>query len=154
MDQTRWHDFLGYLRIVITIFELDRRSSQILDAINLIGVHRTPFASDSRADPRGFLRRWSNWCDSGDYRRSQECTGVQTRQPGAIFFSTLVGCLIVVIGVVYVSLHLNLPNGGKPSSSTDYRWHAVMCVLWWGSDWEFPAVRCCCSVATRFSYTS
>jgi hypothetical protein len=46
---------------------------------------------------------------------------VQTRQPGAIFFSTLVGCLIVVIGVVYVSLHLNLPNGGKPISSTDYR---------------------------------
>jgi hypothetical protein len=46
---------------------------------------------------------------------------VQTRQPGALFFSTLVGCLIVVIGVVFVSLHQNSSNGGKPRSSTDYR---------------------------------
>lgn len=46
---------------------------------------------------------------------------VQTRQPGALFFSTLVGCLIVVIGVIFVSLHLNSPNGGKPRSSSDYR---------------------------------
>lgn len=28
---------------------------------------------------------------------------VQTRQPGALFFSTLVGCLIVVMGVLFVS---------------------------------------------------
>ncbi|XP_047048597.1 uncharacterized protein LOC124653579 [Lolium rigidum] len=46
---------------------------------------------------------------------------VQTRQPGALFFSTLVGCLIVVIGVIFVSLHLNSPNGGKPRSSSGHR---------------------------------
>lgn len=47
---------------------------------------------------------------------------VQTRQPGALFFSTLVGCLIVVIGVIFVSLHLNSSNGGKPrASSAEYR---------------------------------
>lgn len=44
---------------------------------------------------------------------------VQTRQPGALFFSTLVGCLIVVMGVIFVTQHLNsikgkprLPSGG------------------------------------------
>lgn len=47
---------------------------------------------------------------------------VQTRQPGALFFSTLVGCLIIVIGVIFVSLHLNSSNGGKPrASSAEYR---------------------------------
>lgn len=38
---------------------------------------------------------------------------VQTRQPGALFFSTLVGCLIVVMGVIFVSQHLNSMKG-KP----------------------------------------
>jgi hypothetical protein len=46
---------------------------------------------------------------------------VQTRQPGALFFSTLVGCLIVVIGVIFVSLHLNSSNNGKPRASAEYR---------------------------------
>ncbi|KAL4351814.1 hypothetical protein GQ457_06G039990 [Hibiscus cannabinus] len=32
---------------------------------------------------------------------------VQTRQPGALFFSTLVGCLLLVMGVIFVSQHLN-----------------------------------------------
>eukprot|EP01018_Ginkgo_biloba_P019023 Gb_32352 [translate_table: standard] len=32
---------------------------------------------------------------------------VQTRQPGALFFSSLVGCLIVVMGVILVSQHFN-----------------------------------------------
>ncbi|XP_021718102.1 uncharacterized protein LOC110685869 [Chenopodium quinoa] len=38
---------------------------------------------------------------------------VQSRQPGALFFSTLVGCLIVVMGVIFVTQHLNSVNG-KP----------------------------------------
>lgn len=38
---------------------------------------------------------------------------VQTRQPGALFFSTLVGCLIVVMGIIFVSQHLNSMKG-KP----------------------------------------
>ncbi|XP_024976467.1 uncharacterized protein LOC112514307 [Cynara cardunculus var. scolymus] len=38
---------------------------------------------------------------------------VQTRQPGALFFSTLVGCLIVVMGVIFVTQHLNSMKG-KP----------------------------------------
>lgn len=38
---------------------------------------------------------------------------VQTRQPGALFFSMLVGCLIVVMGVIFVTQHLNSMNG-KP----------------------------------------
>uniref|UniRef100_A0A803KYL2 FG-GAP repeat-containing protein n=1 Tax=Chenopodium quinoa TaxID=63459 RepID=A0A803KYL2_CHEQI len=38
---------------------------------------------------------------------------VQSRQPGALFFSTLVGCLIVVMGVIFVTQHLNSMNG-KP----------------------------------------
>ncbi|KAL6603393.1 hypothetical protein ACP70R_043754 [Stipagrostis hirtigluma subsp. patula] len=46
---------------------------------------------------------------------------VQTRQPGALFFSTLVGCLIVVIGVIFVSLHINSSNNGKPRASGEYR---------------------------------
>uniref|UniRef100_A0A0D9VB08 FG-GAP repeat-containing protein n=1 Tax=Leersia perrieri TaxID=77586 RepID=A0A0D9VB08_9ORYZ len=46
---------------------------------------------------------------------------VQTRHPGALFFSTLVGCLIVAIGVIFVSLHLNSSNNSKPRASTDYR---------------------------------
>ncbi|KAJ3678463.1 hypothetical protein LUZ60_002266 [Juncus effusus] len=36
---------------------------------------------------------------------------VQTRQPGALFFSTLVGCLIVVMAVLFVSQQIN--NSGK-----------------------------------------
>lgn len=44
---------------------------------------------------------------------------VQTRQPGALFFSTLVGCLIVVMGVLFVSQYLNSSKGKPraPSSS-------------------------------------
>ncbi|GMY12400.1 FG-GAP repeat-containing protein [Fagus crenata] len=38
---------------------------------------------------------------------------VQTRQPGALFFSTLVGCLILVMGVIFVTQHLNSMKG-KP----------------------------------------
>ncbi|GAB4848510.1 hypothetical protein Ancab_003217 [Ancistrocladus abbreviatus] len=38
---------------------------------------------------------------------------VQTRQPGALFFSTLVGCLIIVMGVIFVTQHLNAMKG-KP----------------------------------------
>ncbi|KAL4186714.1 hypothetical protein AMTRI_Chr09g15370 [Amborella trichopoda] len=45
---------------------------------------------------------------------------VQTRQPGALFFSTLVGCLIVLIGVFLVTQHLNSPKA-KPRVSSDYR---------------------------------
>ncbi|KAG6394572.1 hypothetical protein SASPL_145161 [Salvia splendens] len=42
---------------------------------------------------------------------------VQTRQPGALFFSTLVGCLIVVMGVLFVSQYLN-SGKGKPRMSS------------------------------------
>lgn len=42
---------------------------------------------------------------------------VQTRQPGALFFSTLVGCLIVVMGVLFVSQYLN-SGKGKPRTSS------------------------------------
>ncbi|KAF5177334.1 Fg-gap repeat-containing protein [Thalictrum thalictroides] len=45
---------------------------------------------------------------------------VQTRQPGALFFSTLLGCLIIVMGVIFISQHLNSVKG-KPRASTDYR---------------------------------
>lgn len=38
---------------------------------------------------------------------------VQTRHPGALFFSTLVGCLIIVMGVIFVMQHLNSMNA-KP----------------------------------------
>lgn len=44
---------------------------------------------------------------------------VQTRQPGALFFSTLVGCLIVVMGVIFVSQHLNSMKG-KPRVSSGH----------------------------------
>ncbi|KAK7367346.1 hypothetical protein VNO80_09357 [Phaseolus coccineus] len=42
---------------------------------------------------------------------------VQTRQPGALFFSMLVGCLIVVMGVIFVTQHLNSTKG-KPRPSS------------------------------------
>lgn len=42
---------------------------------------------------------------------------VQTRHPGALFFSTLVGCLIIVMGVIFVSQHLNSIKG-KPRASS------------------------------------
>ncbi|XP_030530778.2 uncharacterized protein LOC115741166 [Rhodamnia argentea] len=42
---------------------------------------------------------------------------VQTRQPGALFFSMLVGCLIVVMGVIFVTQHLNSVKG-KPRASS------------------------------------
>lgn len=42
---------------------------------------------------------------------------VQTRQPGALFFSTLVGCLIIVMGVIFVSQHLNSVKA-KPRASS------------------------------------
>lgn len=45
---------------------------------------------------------------------------VQTRQPGALFFSTLVGCLILVMGVIFVTQHLNSMKG-KPRPSSDPR---------------------------------
>ncbi|OMO56951.1 hypothetical protein CCACVL1_26096 [Corchorus capsularis] len=38
---------------------------------------------------------------------------VQTRRPGALFFSTLVGCLLVVMGVIFITQHLNSVKG-KP----------------------------------------
>lgn len=41
---------------------------------------------------------------------------VQTRQPGALFFSTLVGCLIIVMAVLFVSQYLH-SSGGKPRTS-------------------------------------
>lgn len=42
---------------------------------------------------------------------------VQTRQPGALFFSTLVGCLIIVMGVLFVSQYLNSTKG-KPRATS------------------------------------
>lgn len=42
---------------------------------------------------------------------------VQTRQPGALFFSALVGCLIVIIGVIIVSRHFSSINKSKPRAS-------------------------------------
>ncbi|RYQ79992.1 hypothetical protein Ahy_Scaffold1g106701 isoform B [Arachis hypogaea] len=45
---------------------------------------------------------------------------VQTRQPGALFFSMLVGCLIVVMGVIFVTQHLNSIKG-KPRPSSGPR---------------------------------
>ncbi|KAI7736624.1 hypothetical protein M8C21_025709 [Ambrosia artemisiifolia] len=44
---------------------------------------------------------------------------VQTRQPGAMFFSTLVGCLIVVMGVIFVTQHLNSVKG-KPRAPSGH----------------------------------
>lgn len=46
---------------------------------------------------------------------------VQVRQPGALFFSTLVGCLIVIMGVIFVSQYLNSGGKSKPRVSTEYR---------------------------------
>lgn len=43
---------------------------------------------------------------------------VQTRQPGALF-CTVVGCLIIVMVVLFVSQHLNSMKG-KPRSSSDH----------------------------------
>ena len=45
---------------------------------------------------------------------------VQTRHPGALFFSMLVGCLIIVMGVIFVSQHLNSIKG-KPRGSSGFR---------------------------------
>lgn len=45
---------------------------------------------------------------------------VQTRTPGALFFSTLVGCLLIVMGVIFVTQHLNSMKG-KPRSSSGPR---------------------------------
>ncbi|KAF3571416.1 hypothetical protein F2Q69_00061668 [Brassica cretica] len=33
---------------------------------------------------------------------------VQTRQPGSLFFSSLVGCLLVVMAVIFIARHLKL----------------------------------------------
>lgn len=41
---------------------------------------------------------------------------VQARQPGALFFSTLVGCLLLIMGVIFVTQHLNSVKG-KPRPS-------------------------------------
>uniref|UniRef100_A0A2P2JEZ0 Uncharacterized protein MANES_02G100000 n=2 Tax=Rhizophora mucronata TaxID=61149 RepID=A0A2P2JEZ0_RHIMU len=41
---------------------------------------------------------------------------VQTRTPGALFFSTLVGCLLIVMGVIFVTQHLDSMKG-KPRAS-------------------------------------
>ncbi|KAJ0040071.1 hypothetical protein Pint_28361 [Pistacia integerrima] len=45
---------------------------------------------------------------------------VQTRQPGALFFSTLVGCLIVVMGIIFITQHLNSMKG-KPRAPSGLR---------------------------------
>eukprot|EP00475_Leptophrys_vorax_P030682 TRINITY_DN4615_c0_g1_i1.p1 TRINITY_DN4615_c0_g1~~TRINITY_DN4615_c0_g1_i1.p1 ORF type:complete len:386 (+),score=-5.88 TRINITY_DN4615_c0_g1_i1:171-1160(+) len=45
---------------------------------------------------------------------------VQVRQPGAMLLSSLLGCLVIVMSVIFVSLHLGNPRGGKPRGrSTD-----------------------------------
>ncbi|KAJ6822722.1 uncharacterized protein M6B38_387675 [Iris pallida] len=46
---------------------------------------------------------------------------VQTRQPGALFFTTLVGCLIIIMAILFVSQHLNSASKSKPRASSDYR---------------------------------
>ncbi|KAK8964737.1 hypothetical protein KSP40_PGU019539 [Platanthera guangdongensis] len=46
---------------------------------------------------------------------------VLTRQPGALFFSTLVGCLLIIMGVIFVSQHLNSMGKAKPRASGDSR---------------------------------
>lgn len=45
---------------------------------------------------------------------------VQKRQPGALFFSTLVGCLIVLMGFILITQHLSSIKA-KPRASTGYR---------------------------------
>lgn len=44
---------------------------------------------------------------------------VQTRQPGALFFSTLIGCLLVVMAVLFISQHLNSVKA-KPQASSGW----------------------------------
>lgn len=63
---------------------------------------------------------------------------VQTRQPGALFFSTLVGCLIIVMGVMFVTQHLNSMNG-KPRTS---RWLLKM--------WSCNLRKDCCCTLQRY----
>lgn len=36
---------------------------------------------------------------------------VQNQQPGALLFSSLVGCLIVVMGVIFITQHFSIPQG-------------------------------------------
>ncbi|XP_011046143.1 PREDICTED: uncharacterized protein LOC105140841 [Populus euphratica] len=45
---------------------------------------------------------------------------VQARSPGALFFSTLVGCLLIVMGVIFVTQHINSIKG-KPRASSGLR---------------------------------
>ncbi|KAB5556828.1 hypothetical protein DKX38_007737 [Salix brachista] len=45
---------------------------------------------------------------------------VQTRSPGALFFSTLAGCLLIVMGVIFVTQHQNSIQG-KPRASSGPR---------------------------------
>ncbi|KAJ6907158.1 hypothetical protein NC651_017750 [Populus alba x Populus x berolinensis] len=45
---------------------------------------------------------------------------VQARSPGALFFSTLVGCLLIVMGVIFVTQHMNSIKG-KPRASSGLR---------------------------------
>ncbi|XP_031494569.1 uncharacterized protein LOC116260391 [Nymphaea colorata] len=45
---------------------------------------------------------------------------VQMQQPGVLFFSTLIGSLIVVMAVILISLHMGSAKG-KPRAPTDYR---------------------------------
>ncbi|KAK4754079.1 hypothetical protein SAY87_002183 [Trapa incisa] len=45
---------------------------------------------------------------------------VQTRQPGALLFSTLLGCLIVVMGVIFVTQHLNSMKGKPRAPSASH----------------------------------
>ncbi|CAI0392947.1 unnamed protein product [Linum tenue] len=45
---------------------------------------------------------------------------VQTRTPGALFFSTLVGCLLIVMGIIFVTQHLNSMKG-KPRPASGLR---------------------------------
>ncbi|KAJ0248883.1 FG-GAP repeat-containing protein [Hirschfeldia incana] len=40
---------------------------------------------------------------------------VQTRQPGALFFSSLVGCILVVMAVIFVTQHLNSVKVTRPT---------------------------------------
>lgn len=44
---------------------------------------------------------------------------VQTRQPGALFFSTLIGCLLLVMAVIFVTQHLNAGQG-KPRAPASW----------------------------------
>lgn len=44
----------------------------------------------------------------------------QTKHPGALFFSTLVGCLIVIMAVIFISQHFN-SEGKKPRVLNEHR---------------------------------